>query len=57
MLNGTMTRATYLATPLRDKLHGKLHRVTGPLNSASKPQSQLITLRMQMTLLMWMPIA
>jgi hypothetical protein len=31
VLNGAMTRATCLATPLRDKLHGKLHRVTGPL--------------------------
>jgi hypothetical protein len=30
MLNGAMTRATNLATPLRDKLHEKLHRVTGP---------------------------
>jgi hypothetical protein len=30
MLNGAMIRATCLATPLRDKLHEKLHRVTGP---------------------------
>jgi hypothetical protein len=30
MLNGAMTRAACLATPLRDKLHEKLHRVTGP---------------------------
>ena len=30
MLHGAMVRATCLATPLRDKLHGKLHRVTGP---------------------------
>ena len=29
-----MTRATCLATPLRDKLHEKLHRVTGPLVNA-----------------------
>jgi hypothetical protein len=30
MLNGAMTRATCLAMALRDKLHEKLHRVTGP---------------------------
>jgi hypothetical protein len=29
-----MTRATCLATPLRDKLHEKLHRVTGPLGTS-----------------------
>jgi hypothetical protein len=36
MLNGAMTCATCLATPLRDKLHEKLHRVTGPLQCSSR---------------------
>ena len=31
MLHGAMNRATCLAMALRDKLHEKLHRVTGPL--------------------------
>ena len=33
ILKGAMTRAT-CQTPLRDKLHEKLHRVTGPLANA-----------------------
>ena len=31
MLHGAMVRATCLATASQDKLHEKLHRVTGPL--------------------------
>ena len=33
MLHGAMNRATCLAMALRDKLHEKLHRVTGPLGN------------------------
>ena len=45
MLHGTMNHATCLAMALQDKLHEKLHRVTGPLgikNNTTKNETARI---------------
>ena len=59
MLHGAMVRETCLATALQDKLHEKLHRVTGPLFASAitidhDGDDSLMTGKCIIVLLLWM---